>query len=152
MVLTALVVASACDPAPLYGPDGQLPGAGYVTPRTSWKITGNMKDCDFACDGKFDTAATAPAGAQAYVTIDLGKPCMFNFIAIDHGRDYDAFAKRVQIATSADGRNFTPQIVGPGTRRVSNFLLRRGVLARYVRITVVEPGSRPWSVAEIYLQ
>lgn len=104
-------------------------------------------------DGSIHSAAVdAQAGGTPSLTIDLGKPSMFNMIAIDHGRDEHGFAARVAVYTSMDGRRFTRQYVGPGTRRVTSLLLTRAVMARYVRLDAVAPGIRPWSVAEIYMQ
>jgi len=125
---------------------------GGVSPRSQWTVTGAVKDSNFACDGKIETVAVGPNRAQGSVTIDLGKTCYFNFIVIDHGADQQAYPHRAEIATSTDGRNFSTQISGPGTRRVSNFLLRKAVLARYVRITAVKPGAKPWTLAEVYIR
>jgi len=43
-------------------------------------------------------------------------------------------------------------MIGPGTRRVSNFMLPKTALARYIRITAIEPGAKPLAVAEVYFQ
>ena len=158
---TALVLIAAsggCEPAPIYGPDAKRQTIGSVTARSLWSASGNLDNPALAFDGNLGTAAVAQAGSNPpSLTIDLGQVCMFNFIAIDHGADQLGYARRVQIDTSIDGRTFTARIVGPGTRRVSDFLLQtpahpNPVLARYVRITAVESGQRPWSVAEVYLQ
>lgn len=150
----ALIVPAAlagCTPAPpTIGPSRLTAAFQQVTPRTQWSVTGTLRDKELACDGRLDTVATA--GQTPYLTIDLGKACYLNLVVVEHGGDEDAYARRVQITTSMDGKKFSEQIVGPGTRRVSNYLLRRPALARFVRIHAIQPGPKPWAVAEVHLQ
>ena len=156
MVFTILAVLASsvgCDPGPIYGPDAQRLSVGSITPRKSWTATGNLDKPDLATDGDLNTMAVGRSGnPPPSLRIDLGQPCTFNFVVVDHGRDELAFARRVEIATSMNGRVFTPCMIGPGTRRVSNFMLPKTALARFVRITAIEPGAKPWAVAEVYLQ
>lgn len=152
MVLGLTALGVGCDPGPIYGPDVPRVSVGTITDRQSWKATGNLEDGALAADGNINTIAIAQAGNSSSLTIDLGQACTFNFVVVDHGRNELGYARQVEIATSIDGRTFTPQANCPGTRRVSNFLLKSAVLARYLRITAVQPGTNPWSVAEVYIQ
>jgi hypothetical protein len=152
-IAAGLACGGGCAPGPIYGPDAPRSSIGEVTARRTWIATGNLDKPDLATDGDLNTMAVGRAGnPPPSLKIDLGQACTFNFVVVDHGRDELAFARRVEIATSVDGRTFTPRLVGPGTRRVSNFMLPSTVLARYVRITAVEPGAKPWVVAEVYFQ
>ncbi len=152
MLLGLIAMGGGCDPGPIYGPDAPRVSVGTISDRQSWTAKGNLEDGDLAADGNINTIAIGQVGNSASLTIDLGQACMFNFVVVDHGRNELGFARQVEIATSIDGRTFTPQANCPGTRRVSNFLLNLTVLARYVRITAVQPGANPWSVAEVYIQ
>ncbi len=148
-----LVLSVGCAPGPIYGPDAQRLSIGSITARSAWTASGNLDKPDLATDGNINTMAIGRTGTPPpSLRIDLGQACTFNFVVVDHGRDELAYARRVEIATSMDGRTFTPRIVGPGTRRVSNFMLPSTALARYVRITAIEPGAKPWAVAEVYFQ
>jgi len=153
MLLGLIASGGGCAPGPIYGPETPRASIGTITDRRNWTAKGNLEDPGQATDGNINTMAVGRAGSQApSLTIDLGQACTLNFVVIDHGRDEFGYARRVEIATSIDGRTFTPQGGGPGIRRVSNFLLNSVVLARYVRITAVQPGAKPWAVAEVYLQ
>ncbi len=128
-----------------------LPGA--VSPRKTWRISGDLKDLNLAIDGRLGTAAVSEPGYRnATITLDLSKPCMFNMVVIDHGRSRDGYCRRVAILTSMDGKNFTLRHARPGTRRITTLLLPSFVFARYVRLRAVGEGERQWSIAEMYLQ
>jgi hypothetical protein len=152
--IPALLTSSVgCEPGPIYGPDAQRLSVGSITPRSTWTASGNLDMPDLATDGNLNTMAVGRTGnPPPSLRIDLGQACTFNFVVVDHGRDELAFARRVEIATSMDGRTFSPCMIGPGTRRVSNFMLPKTALARYIRITAIEPGAKPLAVAEVYLQ
>lgn len=153
MLFALIALGGGCEPGAIYGPETPRVSVGTITDRRSWTAKGNLEDRDLAADGNINTIAVGRAGSiPASLTIDLGQACTFNFVVVDHGRDELGYARRVEIATSIDGRTFTPQASCPGMRRVSNFLLNSAVLARYVRITAVQPGAKPWAVAEVYLQ
>jgi hypothetical protein len=148
-----LALNNGCAPGPIYGPGSAQASIGSITPRSTWIASGNLDKPDLATDGDLNTMAVGRTGnPPPSLKIDLGQACTFNFVVIDHGRDQLAFARRVEVATSMNGQTFTPCVVGPGTRRVSNFMLPSPVLARFVRITAVEPGAKPWAVAEVYFQ
>lgn len=127
--------------------------ASAISERHSWEISGNLSDPARAIDGYVETAAVAEnGGGAAQLTVDLGKPGLFNMVIVDHGGEEFGFPKRMALETSLDGQNFTPRYEVLGTRRVTLLVLPAPVLARYVRLRASEPGSRPWAVAEIYLQ
>lgn len=127
--------------------------AAAISPRSSWKARGSVSDAEGAIDGNPTTAAvTGRQYQQAYITIDLGKPCVFNMVAVQHGADQFGFARRLGLWTSLDGQTFTKIHEVPGTRRITYILPIKPILARYVKLQVVTAGVRPWSVAEIYLQ
>ncbi len=127
--------------------------ASAITPRSSWQASGDMRGAQAVLDGDIATAAVsaAPDGGGS-ITIDLGKPCVFNMAVIDHGTNEWAFARRVVLLTSLDGISFTQRYSALGTRRVTILCSSAPILARYVRFQAVVPGDRPWSVAEVYLQ
>jgi len=127
--------------------------ATAVSARTTWRVGGDLKEVKNAVDGSRVTAAVSePAYQNAHVTIDLGKPCLFNMVVIDHGPEEMGFCRRLAVLTSLDGQNYTRRTVGPGTRRVTILSLITPILARYVRLQVVATGDRPWSVGEVYVQ
>lgn len=128
------------------------PAAALSDPRI-WVVTGNVLNPQHAVDGDKTTAAKSDANVgQANITIDLGKMCTFNAVFIDHGRYQHGCANTVAVSTSMDGRYFTNRHQVPGTRMVTSMLLVTPVMARYVRIRVVEPCGTPWNVAEVYIQ
>ena len=127
--------------------------AAAISPRSAWKAQGSVSDVAEAIDGNPTTAAvTGTQYQQAYITIDLGKPCVFNMVAVQHGADQFGFARRLGLWTSLDGQTFTKVHEVPGTRRITYMLPIKPILARYVKLQVVVAGLRPWSVAEIHLQ
>ena len=145
-----LATASGCGPG--YG-QGQRFAPRCLADRTLWSASGTLEQPAAAIDGTPSTAAVAPtAGGPRQLTIDLGEPCLFNMIVIDHGDDEFGFCRSVALQTSADGRKFDQHAVVPGNRKVTVICNVTPVLARYVRLKAVVPGDRPWSIAEVYLQ
>jgi hypothetical protein len=146
--------AGGCMLDPIAQHDGPRAPTSAITHASNWKIVGStLSDSRNAIDGDLLSAATSThphTGAQ--LTIDLGKPCLFNQVIIDHGPNEYGFARKVTVLTSRDGREFTPQYVAPGTRRATYASLVTCVLARYVRLQVVQQGDEPWSVAEVYFR
>ena len=125
-----------------------------VSPCTSWAITGDhMNNVQWAIDDVLVTAATSDAYyTSAAVTVDLGKPCVFNMVVLDHGIERDGYARRTAVYISMDGKNYQYQYAVPGTRRVTILNWVTPVMARYVRVQAIAPGDRPWSIAELYVQ
>ena len=62
------------------------------------------------------------------------------------------FAQRVGVSTSLNGQSYTRRAIAPGNRRVTIVCIVTSVLARYVRIEAMQPGTRAWSVAEVQLK
>jgi len=165
VMLTSLAVllggAIGCDSTQSYN-ESNKQAASAITPRAGWTISSSsdVLNPELALDGNVSTAAQSGTNQQgAWVTIDLGKTCLFNTVIVDHGTSEQSYAGRVAIYTSTDGENFTYRFTGPGNRRVSLFSLVTPVLGRYVRLEVVkpqggnyEPTSRTWALAEIYLR
>lgn len=153
----ALLLAAVfgCNGMPDYHTDTKPPELpSQLTGRDRWRITAGseIRNAEKAIDDDRGTAAVSGSSYdKAYITIDLGKACVFNMVVIDHGRDEYGFCGRVGVLTSLDNQTYTPQRSEPGTRRVSILSLIRPTLARYVRIRADEQGGRPWSLAEIYL-
>ncbi|KPK79280.1 MAG: hypothetical protein AMJ81_13510 [Phycisphaerae bacterium SM23_33] len=145
--------AAGCDPPRLYTPtEGGYMGA-TITPKTTWIVRGNLSTPSAAADENLASIARSDYDyAGAHLTIDLGQPCMFQTVIIDHGREDRGHCRTVGVATSLDGRLWIGRHTGPGTRRVTILSLPQVVLARYVRIQAAQPGVQPWAVAELYLQ
>ena len=144
------LMLAACN-GPIYVPDQRV-FSDALTPRNRWVATSDFRDAFRAIDDNINTAAVSdPAYQNAMLTIDLGKACLFNMVVVEHGPDEWGFCRKLAILISNDGRNFRQEAVVPGLRRVTTAVLVRRVLARYVRLQVVEPGQRPWSVAEVHL-
>jgi len=148
-----VVVPVGCDPGPVYTGGNHKVASGSVPDRGLWEAYGTVANPGHAIDGNIYTVATgAGRDRTASLVVDLGKPGLFNMVAIDHGRNVFGFARQVEVHTSLDGKRFTRRYVALGTRRVSTFCLIRPVLARYVRLDAVVAGDEPWSLAEIHLQ
>jgi len=127
--------------------------AAAISLRSAWKVTGDMRSVGYAIDQDVTTAAiSSSADNKGMLTIDLGKPCLFNMVVIDHGGREKGFARRVAVLTSIDGEIFTHHYAGPGTRKVTILWLGAPTLARYVRLQTLVGGDEPWSVAEVHLQ
>lgn len=142
-----------CDAAPIYTDSSPRSAIGSVPDRAKWTARGSLKDASNAVDGNISTLAVAPEGAvNSTLTIDMGRPGLLNMVVIDHGRNEFGFARRLVVSTSLDGAQFTQRHAGPGTRRVTTMMLITPVLARYVRMDVLVPGDRPFTVAEVYMQ
>ncbi len=143
---------AGCDPAPLYV-ESRTQVIQRVSPRSEWRASGSVRDPAYAIDGDLGSMAVSPQGAvQAELIIDLGRPCLFNMIVLDHGKNEFGHAQRVTVLASVDGRTFTPQYVARGTRRVTLFSLMTPTLARFVRLRAEGIGQQPWSVAEVHVQ
>ena len=151
LVLAAAILSAGCG-GQLYN-DAQRFMPGRITPRRQWVVSSNiLSNPSQAADGDRYTAATSSSSyAYAELTIDLGKECLFNMVAIDHGLKEYGHARTVAVLTSSDGTNFTQQAAVPGLRRVTTILLVKPVLARYVKLRAVAAGSKPWSIGEVYL-
>ncbi len=126
---------------------------GTVTPKRKWKVSGSLSNPDRVLDGDaFSAAFSARYYNAGELTIDLGEMCMFNMVVIDHGSEEMGFCRRVAVETSVNGKDFTKRAEVSGTRRVTVISIVTPTLARHVRLKVISPGERRWSVAEIYLQ
>jgi len=152
LLLLAILGCTTVPPYPLPHEREGLPS--WLSPRGQWRISASgIENPQRALDDERGTAAVSgPSYHHAHVTIDLGKPCLFNLVVIDHGSDEFGFCGRMAVLTSTDGSAYQLQRSEPGTRRVSIVCLIRPTMARYVRIRAEEQGPRPWSLAEIYLQ
>jgi hypothetical protein len=144
----------------LAGCSGQVydPAAGAALPgaipnRYTWRASGDFPKPVFAIDGDVNTVTSTVASyGNASMTIDLGKASIFNMVVMDHGVYEYGFPRRVAVLTSLDGKNFSYRFAGPGTRRVTILSLMTPTMARYVKLQAVEPGDKPWSIAELYFQ
>lgn len=127
--------------------------ATAVTPSNSWVVSCNFGNAKVLNDSGVGSCLVTPNTTdQAFVVVDMGKRCLFNQVILDHGTNEFGCARRVAVYTSLDGREYTQQYIGPGTRRLTYLNLITPVLARYVRVQVVQHGDRPWSLAEIYIR
>ena len=132
--------------------DGRSQGS-VITPRSAWRAGGDLRSPPFAIDGDVNTAASSIASdGRGSLTIDLGKPCVFNMIIIDHGQNEFGYARRVAVLTSMDGQSFTQRYAAAGTRRATILCPATPIIARFVRLQAMVAGSQPWSVAEVYIQ
>jgi len=148
-----LAAAAGCDTAPIYTEHDRDRAIGKVPDRARWQATGTVSDAPKAIDGNVNTAAVAGNGVESpSLMIDLGKEAILNMVVLDHGRNEFGFARQVAVSTSVDGRRFIRRHTSPGTRRVSSLLLVSPVLARYIRLDVIVPGTSPWSVGEVHVQ
>ena len=149
--IACCLMVSACN-GPIYT-DGPMFMPDRITPRGRWlAVSHDLRDAANALDGDINTAAVSgPSYDGAELTIDLGKPCMFNMVMLEHGPDEFGFCSRLAVLTSDDGVNFRPQTLVSGLRRVTTIILPSPVLARYVRLQAVAMGARPWSIAEVHL-
>ena len=119
----------------------------------SWAVSSNFGDAKVINDGSVGTCLVTPnTNDSAYIVVDMGKRCLFNQVIIDHGSNELGCARRVAVYTSLDGREYTQQYVASGTRRVTYLNLITPVLARFIRVQVVQHGDRPWSISEIYIR
>lgn len=142
-----------CD-GQVYPPNGAKGPAAAISDRSLWRVSGDLRNIRSAIDGDVYTAAVSDFDYRnAVVTIDLGKPCLFNMIVIDHGSaGAGGYCRRVAVLTSNDGRNFTQCYSVAGTKRFTILNMITPVLARYVRLHAAVPGEKPWSIAEMYLK
>jgi hypothetical protein len=123
----------------------------------SWKVTASadsgFKNIYRAADGDASTlAVSARRYRNAYITIDLGRPGVFNLIALRHGERAYGFAMKVALSTSMDGKRYTKRYSCPGTRGITYLPVLTPITARYIRITAAREGSERWAISEIYLQ
>jgi hypothetical protein len=147
-ILASAVGLSSC--AGGYQDTQRFMGVDRISPKAKWTARGDLSNPQVAVDGRRGAAATA-SGRQASLMIDLGRDCLFNYVVIDHGSNERGYASQVAILTSTDEQNWRRQAQVPGLRRITSTVLRKPVLARYVRLEARLQPNRPWSVAEIYL-
>jgi hypothetical protein len=154
LIVTVALLAGACEPAPPAA-NRRAPESSISHPRT-WKITsqgGGIRNLAAAIDGDPLTAAvTTQRYDGASVTIDLGRVCLFNMVTILHGQQPQGHARIVSLYTSNDGQQFDKRYETPGTRSVTSVPVLTLIRARYIRLVAEQAGSRPWSLADIYLQ
>ncbi len=121
-----------------------------------WKISsdgGSFTNLKAAIDDTIDTMAVSGGNYRnTSFALDLGKPCVFNMIVLFHGKKEFGFAGKLLVSTSNDGKKYKNIHTAPGTRDRTYLLLMTPVNARYLRITALEAGSRPWSIGGIVLR
>jgi hypothetical protein len=155
LCVAAAVWAVGCGAGPIYSDNDSAGGFGAmsVTPRRQWSAVGNLNAPQSAIDGQSDTIARAPHNAAGFeIVIDLGEPCVFQTVILDHGDAEMGFCGQVEFSSSADGRSYAPQYRTVGTRRVTILLLPEPVLTQFVRLRCTRTGPQPWALAEIYFQ
>ena len=127
-----------------------------ISPQNTWKISstgGGFIGLRQAIDGSAITfAITSKRYNNATITLDLGRPCIFNLVALRHGMNENAFARRVSLSTSLDGKKYTSRYECIGTKRITYIPILTPITARYIKIRATVPGRESWSIAEIYLQ
>lgn len=150
-VLSLLVWIGCADPN--YGSSAAGGAAARIGPKGNWAASGTVPAAQLAVDGDKQTVAKAGTNrTDAMLQIDLGEISLFNMVVIDHGEEEMGFGRQVAVETSLDGRSWERVLTAPGKRKVTVLNMIRPQLARYVRLTVLEPGERPWAVAEVHLQ
>jgi len=148
------MLLAGCNGDGAFDPEAQSAAAG-VPSRDQWALRARGVDNpELAADGNMSSRATTSSTSYrgATLTIDLGGPSLFNMVVIDHGPDEKGYAQRVGVATSLNGETYTRRAIAPGNRRVTIVCIVTPVLARYVRIEAMLPGTRAWSLAEIQLK
>ncbi len=130
------------------------PGGSRVSSPSEWEIDGDLAYVERAIDQNPESVAMAMMPQQqATVTVDLGKACLFNTVVVSHGlENQHGYVRRLAVSTSLDGKTFSRRYVGSGTRRKTILPIITPVLARYVRLEVLQPGDKPWAIAEIFFQ
>jgi hypothetical protein len=125
-----------------------------ISPYTKWRISGDLDGMAKAIDNNVETAAVSKSYyPNALVTLDLGKPCMFNRVVLDQGPNNEfGYCRKVGVWTSMDGQTFNYVYAAPGTRRITVLCWVTPVLARYICLRAVVPGDKPWSIGEIYVR
>ncbi len=128
-----------------------------ISPYYVWGISerprGTFNNLRAAIDGNNLTTVTSKKNFQgASVTIDFGRPSLFNMITVNHGKEPSGFCERIAVSTSLDGRKFIHRSTFPGRSYFSAMLLGTPVRARFVRLTAVARGSKQWTISEIYFQ
>jgi hypothetical protein len=138
------------------GFDLNKPARNTISPPSKWKITcpeGDFTNIGNAIDGSSRTMAISKANYNgASFTIDLGRICNFNMIVILHGSKERNFPKKIVVSTSVDGKQFMNVHTAPGTRKYTYLALLTPVNARYLRLTAVAQGAKPWAISGVYLQ
>jgi len=154
-LLLAACVSAGCE-LEGFNYSGDRAAPGVISTNKEWTIVahgGQFKDIRSAIDDNQATAAQSGRGyANAAVTLDLGRSCYFNCIAILHGNNPDGYARQVALSSSLDGRTYKHQQTVYGTRKVTYILLVQPIRARYLRLTAVRQNIHPWSISEIFLQ
>ena len=155
LVCVVSVWLVGCDPQFDLG-RGNIFGTDAISSQLAWKITSQhgFKGARKAIDGSSHTYAitTGKDYSGASITIDLERQCIFNMVVLIHGRKEFGFAKEVKLSISTDGKHFKPCYQTFGTRKITYISVLTPVTARYIRFTAVKPGSKPWAIAEVYLQ
>ena len=155
LVCAILIGFSGCDPQFDLG-RGNIFGTDAISSQLTWKVEAKhgFKDASKAIDGNSNSYAITSGKnyTGAYITIDLERQCIFNMVVLIHGPREFGFAKEVQLSISTDGKKFKSCYSTFGTRKITYISVLTPVTARYIRITATKPGSKPWAIAEIYLQ
>lgn len=155
--LACVVLAglAGCDPQFDLG-RGNIFGTDAISSQLAWKVQSQhgFRDARKAIDGNSNSYAITRGKnySGASITIDLERQCIFNMVVLIHGAREFGFAKEVQLSISTDGKSFKSCYQTFGTRKVTYIPVLTPVTARYIRITAVRPGPKPWAIAEIYLQ
>jgi glucosylceramidase len=128
----------AYDPVPLVGATATANPAGE-TPAA-------------AVDGDASTrwsSGTAQAPGQ-YLQVDLGRPTIFDRVALDSGGNLGDYARGWTLAGSLDGVTWKDLAAGTGTGQLTTIDVAHAK-ARYLRFTSTGSSGSWWSVADIRL-
>ncbi|MCD4825542.1 MAG: discoidin domain-containing protein [Phycisphaerae bacterium] len=156
ILVAVVVMIPLCGCDPVFNPLGPRANRDAISLPLVWRISsqgGTFKNLRGAIDGLAITKAETVGNYRGTsITVDLKRPCIFNTVVLVHGDKPFGFARTISLATSRDGKNFTQQITTQGTRKFTYINLLTSTTARYIRITVVKPGTEPWAISQIYFQ
>lgn len=120
---------------------------------TAWQVHSSLTPRLHLHDDDETTYAVAadPASKDQYVLIDLGCMATIHQVTQTHVESGCPLRYRIDVA---GGHNFpySLRFVGEGTPGMSVANLRKPVQARFLRITLLECGSHPWTVGEIAIR
>ena len=105
-------------------------------------------------DGKRDTYWSNGQGQNRnhWFTVDMGSPQTIRIVTLDSGARTSDYGRTVELYVSNDGKNWGKKLARLNGAAITKIDLKKGITARYIRITQTGRARNHWAIAELYVE
>jgi glucosylceramidase len=113
-------------------------------------VAGGTPQAAIDADGSTRWSTGEPQAPGQYLQVDLGRPAVFDRVAVDSGDNLGDYARGLLVEASTDGVSWRTLATEAGTGQLTTVDVAR-TKARYLRITSTGASGSWWSIADLRL-